>query len=443
MSPMSSNRSTLISNYSASEAPPVSRCGFRGAGPAPISSAARLLQELRGGVVGENLATGLMRGAVVHGVLPVLHGVHGVLTRAVSVAETRLSGPIVHLGWSILAGADVIQCPLVVGGSLDRQQHRRVEPVHLFAIELGCVRERRQSGFEDDLVGEHPSEPRDDSLGPKHAVNALGVLGEDGAEFFSSHQVCLWSKAGQWFLALDLAEDRPNSRLSLGPGLGEQPCVFFAIGVKDPPGDAVARLLGLFGIRSQAPALHQVHDVHDAIIESQEEILGSSFDPDDGGTDRLICRWVECLESCEVDQLKLHESRPGKGLGHSLGVSLDLGHLGHGETLPSRSTAVSLDHKLAGLREVSRGSQIAEVVTRHAERLAVSQKNSNIATDSQVAVEKRPLCTRLPESDRDGNRSFHRQREFSIARVTMKTNGAGAELENVGLLSRVGVENLE
>ena len=143
---------------------------FRRGGVAPRLIARELLEELAGGVVGEELPTGLAGRAVVDRVAPVLDRAN----RVVAV-EARLAAPIVDLRRTIHALPDVVQRALVIGRSAHDLTDRRVQSLDLVLVELGGVGERRERGLVQDLVRQHATQPGDGVLVTEQAVEPLRV----------------------------------------------------------------------------------------------------------------------------------------------------------------------------------------------------------------------------------------------------------------------------
>ncbi len=90
-------------------------------------------------------------------------------------------------------------------------------------------------------------------------------------------------------------------------------------------------------VGDEAAALHQVHDERDR-LEPQQQVLASTPDVQERSTERLRRCGHRRLQRGEVERRESRERASGELLGQALGVSLDLGHLRHGELAVTRTS---------------------------------------------------------------------------------------------------------
>ena len=136
------------------------------------------LQELAGGVVGEDLAAGLARGAVGHGVVAVLHGAHDVAALRAGLADA-----VVHVRGAVGGRAHLVEAALE-GEALRRctRGSPRTSRVDVVAVELARVGERREPRPVAHLVGEQPPHPGEEVLVAEEPVQPHRVVLEQRGE---------------------------------------------------------------------------------------------------------------------------------------------------------------------------------------------------------------------------------------------------------------------
>src|SRR5690606_2149936 len=111
-----------------------------------------LLEELRGGVVGQDPPAGLAGGAVGDRVAGVLDG-----AGRVAAAGAGLPDAVVHVAGPVGGGAHRAEAPFVGEPLVDAHRDRLGEALHVVAVEGGGAGERRQLGAVADLVGQPPA----------------------------------------------------------------------------------------------------------------------------------------------------------------------------------------------------------------------------------------------------------------------------------------------
>ena len=119
-----------------------------------------LLEEAAGGVVGEDLAAGLARRAVVDGVARVLD-----LPDRVAAHRAGLAGPIVHPAGAVRGRAHVGRGPLVRQALVDGLADRGATRWRPSTPSLRGRGERRELGPVAHLVGQPAADPGDRSAG--------------------------------------------------------------------------------------------------------------------------------------------------------------------------------------------------------------------------------------------------------------------------------------